>query len=107
MKHAAHARFFFFLVGSICTLFNCVSSSHQGNDVGTQYRSGIYYYTAEQEKLARESLAAKQKGWKDTIVTEILPARRFYPAEEYHQQYLQKGGQSANKGCSDPIRCYG
>jgi hypothetical protein len=45
----------------------------QGNDVGTQYRSGIYYYTAEQEKLARESLAAKQKEWKDTIVTEILP----------------------------------
>jgi peptide-methionine (S)-S-oxide reductase len=81
--------------------------SIQGNDVGTQYRSGIYYYTPEQERLARESLAAKQKEWKETIVTEILPARRFYPAEDYHQQYLEKGGQSAKKNCSDPIRCYG
>ena len=72
----------------------------QGKDVGTQY-------TAEQERLARESLAEKQKEWKDAIVTEVLPARRFYPAEDYHQQYLEKGGQSARKGCSDPIRCYG
>ncbi|CAD6263313.1 unnamed protein product [Miscanthus lutarioriparius] len=86
---------------------NPTTLNRQGNDVGTQYRSGIYYYTPEQEKLARESLAAKQKEWKDTIVTEVLPARRFYPAEEYHQQYLEKGGQSAKKSCSDPIRCYG
>ncbi|NP_001150352.1 peptide-methionine (S)-S-oxide reductase [Zea mays] len=86
---------------------NPTTLNRQGNDVGTQYRSGIYYYTAEQETLARESLAAKQKEWQDAIVTEVLPARRFYPAEEYHQQYLEKGGQSAKKGCSDPIRCYG
>lgn len=79
----------------------------QGNDVGTQYRSGIYYYTAEQERQARESLAEKQREWKEKIVTEVLPARRFYPAEDYHQQYLEKGGQSAKKRCSDPIRCYG
>ncbi|CAL5031400.1 unnamed protein product [Urochloa decumbens] len=86
---------------------NPTTLNRQGNDVGTQYRSGIYYYTAEQEKLARESLAEKQQEWKDTIVTEILPAKRFYPAEDYHQQYLEKGGQSAKKRCSDPIRCYG
>ncbi|KAJ1254405.1 hypothetical protein BS78_06G137500 [Paspalum vaginatum] len=86
---------------------NPTTLNRQGNDVGTQYRSGIYYYTAEQERQARESLAEKQEEWKDTIVTEVLPARRFYPAEEYHQQYLEKGGQSARKGCSDPIRCYG
>jgi methionine-S-sulfoxide reductase len=79
----------------------------QGNDVGTQYRSGIYYYTAEQETQARESLAQKQREWKEKIVTELLPARKFYPAEDYHQQYLEKGGQSAKKRCSDPIRCYG
>ncbi|KAK8445439.1 hypothetical protein SEVIR_9G324900v4 [Setaria viridis] len=86
--------------------------NRQGNDVGTQYRSGIYYYTPEQEKAARESLEKQQKLLNRTIVTEILPAKRFYRAEEYHQQYLEKGGrfgfrQSAAKGCNDPIRCYG
>lgn len=84
----------------------------QGNDVGTQYRSGIYYYSETQAKLAQESVDAKQKELKNKIVTEVLPAKRFYRAEEYHQQYLEKGGghglkQSAAKGCNDPIRCYG
>jgi len=85
----------------------------QGGDVGTQYRSGIYYYNEAQAKLAQESKEAKQLGLTDnTVVTEILPAKRFYRAEEYHQQYLEKGGgrsakQSAEKGCNDPIRCYG
>ncbi|KAH0871144.1 hypothetical protein HID58_078166 [Brassica napus] len=86
--------------------------NRQGNDVGTQYRSGIYYYTDEQEKLARESLEKQEKILNKKIVTELLPARKFYRAEEYHQQYLAKGGsmgrrQSAEKGCNDPIRCYG
>ena len=84
----------------------------QGNDVGTQYRSGIYYYTPEQEQAARESMEKQQKLLNRKIVTEILPAKKFYRAEEYHQQYLAKGGrfgfrQSAEKGCNDPIRCYG
>ncbi|GKV45500.1 hypothetical protein SLEP1_g52572 [Rubroshorea leprosula] len=86
--------------------------NRQGNDVGTQYRSGIYYYTPEQEKAAQESLEKQQKLLNREIVTEILPAKKFYRAEEYHQQYLEKGGrfgfkQSAEKGCNDPIRCYG
>ncbi|EXC21068.1 Peptide methionine sulfoxide reductase A4 [Morus notabilis] len=86
--------------------------NRQGNDVGTQYRSGIYYYTPEQEQAARESLEKHQKLFNRKIVTEILPAKKFYRAEEYHQQYLAKGGrfgfkQSAEKGCNDPIRCYG
>ncbi|KEH33826.1 peptide methionine sulfoxide reductase A1 isoform X1 [Medicago truncatula] len=86
--------------------------NRQGNDVGTQYRSGIYYYTPEQEKAARESLEQQQKKLNRKIVTEILPAKKFYRAEEYHQQYLEKGGrfgckQSSSKGCNDPIRCYG
>ncbi|CAN6239891.1 unnamed protein product [Urochloa humidicola] len=81
--------------------------NRQGEGVGTQYRTGIYYYTAEQERLARESLVEEQKKWEDKIVTEILPAKRFYPAEDYHQRYLEKGGQSAEKGCTDPMRCYG
>lgn len=84
----------------------------QGGDVGTQYRSGIYYYNETQARLAQESKEAKQLELKEKVVTEILPAKRFYRAEEYHQQYLEKGGgkglkQSAEKGCTDPIRCYG
>ncbi|KAL6320921.1 hypothetical protein AAG906_010730 [Vitis piasezkii] len=65
--------------------------NRQGNDVGTQYRSGIYFYTPEQEKAARESLEQHQKLMNRKIVTEILPAKKFYRAEEYHQQYLEKG----------------
>ncbi|GLT29089.1 hypothetical protein SLA2020_039760 [Shorea laevis] len=85
--------------------------NRQGKDVGAQYRSGIYYYNETQAGLARESLEAKQRQLKDQkIVTEVLPAKRFYRAEEYHQQYLEKGGrhglkQSTEKGCNDPIRC--
>ncbi|EEF51626.1 methionine sulfoxide reductase, putative [Ricinus communis] len=86
--------------------------NRQGNDVGTQYRSGIYYYTPEQEKAAQESMERHQDLMGRKIVTEILPAKKFYRAEEYHQQYLAKGGrfgfrQSTEKGCNDPIRCYG
>ncbi|KAI5665042.1 hypothetical protein M9H77_24365 [Catharanthus roseus] len=87
--------------------------NRQGGDVGTQYRSGIYYYNESQARLAQESLEQKQKEIMDKkIVTEILPAKTFYRAEEYHQQYLEKGGgrglkQCAAKGCNDPIRCYG
>lgn len=80
--------------------------------MGTQYRSGIYFYGEEQRRKAVESAEAKQAELGRPVVTEILPARRFYRAEEYHQQYLEKGGgrgakQSARKGCNDPIRCYG
>lgn len=66
----------------------------QGNDVGTQYRSGIYVYSDEQRKLAEASLKAYQEelskaGYKE-ISTEILDAPEFYYAEAYHQQYLAK-----------------
>ena len=66
----------------------------QGNDVGTQYRSGIYFYDDEQRRAAertrdafQERLTAARYG---TITTEILPAPEFYYAEDYHQQYLAK-----------------
>lgn len=66
----------------------------QGNDTGTQYRSGIYTYTAEQHQLAERSCelfqAALTAAGKGTITTEIVPAPTFYYAEEYHQQYLAK-----------------
>ena len=66
----------------------------QGNDVGTQYRSGIYTFSDEQQQLAEASRdayqqALSQNGFRD-ITTEILPAPAFYYAEDYHQQYLAK-----------------
>ena len=85
--------------------------NRQGEDIGSQYRSGIYYYNEKQAQLARESMAVKQDELKDKkIVTEILPAKKFYRAEEYHQQYLERGAgtgikQNADKGCNDPIIC--
>ncbi len=67
----------------------------QGNDIGTQYRSGIYFFNPQQHAQARESLAVYQAalnaaGRGNTITTEVLPAPPFYFAEEYHQQYLAK-----------------
>ncbi|WNO07711.1 peptide-methionine (S)-S-oxide reductase MsrA [Teredinibacter sp. KSP-S5-2] len=66
----------------------------QGNDVGTQYRSGIYYSTEEQKAAAEASLKLYQSVLVeqefDSITTEILPIGEFYYAEEYHQQYLAK-----------------
>ena len=67
----------------------------QGNDVGTQYRSGIYTFSDEQAQLAKQSKAAYAKalgaaGRENAITTEILPVPEFYYAEEYHQQYLAK-----------------
>ena len=66
----------------------------QGNDAGTQYRSGIYYFDKEQRRLAEASRATFQeqltRAGYGPITTEILPAPEFYYAEDYHQQYLAK-----------------
>ena len=66
------------------------SINRQGNDRGSQYRSGIYYVD-EADKAIVESAAARQKeNYKDPVVTEILPLNQFYLAEDYHQDYLDK-----------------
>ena len=83
------------------------AKNRQGNDVGTQYRSGIFYTNEEQRTAALSSRSAQQKNYDVPIVTEINAATEWYPAEEYHQQYLEKGGQCAAKGDLTPIRCYG
>jgi peptide-methionine (S)-S-oxide reductase len=77
----------------------------QGNDVGTQYRSGIYYYDEEQAAAATSSASAygaqlRAAGY-PAVTTEILPAPEFYFAEDYHQQYLAKnpGGYCGLGGC--------
>jgi peptide-methionine (S)-S-oxide reductase len=61
--------------------------NRQGNDVGTQYRSAIFYSNEEQKKLAEASKKAAQENFKEPIVTEITVAPTFFPAEKYHQEY--------------------
>ena len=74
-----------------------------GNDKGTQYRHGIYYHTPAQKEVAEKVVAS----FGADCLTECKPADVFYFAEDYHQQYLLKGGQSARKGDTNIIRCYG
>jgi peptide-methionine (S)-S-oxide reductase len=66
--------------------------NRQGADVGTQYRSAIYYHSLEQERTAREVIAAleREQVFDAPIVTEVAPATEFYPAEEYHQDYFRR-----------------
>jgi len=70
--------------------------NRQGPDVGTQYRSAIFFHSPEQERLARASKEKAQASGKfrRPVVTEITPASTFYRAEEYHQKYLAKRGVS-------------
>lgn len=72
------------------------SLNRQGPDVGSQYRSAIFYHTPEQKVAAAESKQKLQESgkFKNSIVTEITPASAFYIAEDYHQQYLEKRGLS-------------
>ncbi|MHA3962681.1 MAG: peptide-methionine (S)-S-oxide reductase MsrA [Candidatus Thorarchaeota archaeon SMTZ1-45] len=65
--------------------------NRQGNDIGTQYRSVIFYHTEEQRKAAEsvKDKLDKSRTWKNPIVTEIVPFDLFYPAEDYHQNYYK------------------
>ncbi len=77
---------------------NPTQGNKQGNDIGTQYRSGIYTYNDEQRMAALSSkevyqTALQKSGVSNTIMTEIVDAKEFYFAEEYHQQYLAKNPQ--------------
>jgi peptide-methionine (S)-S-oxide reductase len=73
------------------------TKNRQGPDVGTQYRSVIFYHTLEQKAAAEQSKKdlEQSKKYKKKIMTEIAKATSFYPAEEYHQQYLAKNGLAA------------
>jgi len=73
---------------------NPTTLNRQGPDVGTQYRSAIFFHSPEQEKIALASKAHLEASgkFKKAIVTEITPASTFWKAEEYHQQYLFKRG---------------
>ncbi len=86
------------LLGLFWHMHDPTTLNRQGPDIGTQYRSVIFFHTPEQEQLAR---AAKEEldrsgRFARPIVTQILPAPTFYRAEEYHQRYLEKHGRG---GC--------
>ncbi len=68
--------------------------NRQGNDVGTQYRSVIFYHDEDQKKLAENYRQALDESgaWVDPIVTEISPFEKFYPAENYHDDYFNRNG---------------
>jgi peptide-methionine (S)-S-oxide reductase len=71
-------------------LHDPTTSNRQGNDIGTQYRSAIFYHDENQRLAAERAKAEAQSKWPRPIVTEIVPASTFWPAEEFHQDYLQK-----------------
>ena len=85
LSYADLLRYFF-------KLHDPTTLNRQGNDRGTQYRSSIFFTSREQEETARKIIqeVTESKKWKDPIVTQIVPARTWYRAEEYHQDYLQK-----------------
>jgi peptide-methionine (S)-S-oxide reductase len=68
--------------------------NRQGNDVGTQYRSAIFYHSDEQQRVATELINElhEARAYARPIVTEVTPFERFYPAEDYHQEYFARNG---------------
>src|ERR1043165_77738 len=80
------------LLAVFFTIHDPTTANRQGNDVGTQYRSAIFYHSPEQKKTAEEVKARVNASgkWKRPIVTEIMKEGDFTPAEDYHQDYLEK-----------------
>ena len=76
------------------SIHNPTTKNRQGPDIGSQYRSTIFYHNPEQEKIARKSKQQldDSNSFQNKIVTEIVPAATFYQAEDYHQKYYQKTG---------------
>jgi peptide-methionine (S)-S-oxide reductase len=89
------------LLGVFFTIHDPTTLNRQGNDVGTQYRSAIFFHTPEQERTAREVVAklARDKMFGAPIVTEIVPATGFHMAEVGHQEYYERVG-GGNPYCS-------
>ncbi|MBV9070556.1 MAG: peptide-methionine (S)-S-oxide reductase MsrA [Acidobacteria bacterium] len=71
-------------------LHDPTTANRQGNDIGTQYRSAIFYHDESQRDAAQRAITRAQPKWPRPIVTEIVPFTNFYEAEDYHQDYLQR-----------------
>jgi peptide-methionine (S)-S-oxide reductase len=82
------------LLDTFWTSHNPTTRNRQGWDFGNQYRSAIFVADDDQRRLAVDSRDARQTTLRREIVTEIVPAGVFWPAEDYHQQYLEKRGQA-------------
>jgi len=84
------------LLDTFWNLHDPTQKDKQGLDIGTQYRSAIFFHSPEQESEAHASMTAlaKDGAHEKTIVTEIVGASEFYKAEEYHQKYIQKSGRN-------------
>jgi peptide-methionine (S)-S-oxide reductase len=80
------------LIKFFFTIHDPTTPNRQGNDIGTQYRSAIFYHSEAQKQTAQKvkEIVDKSGVWKRPLVTQIVPAMPFYPAEEYHQKYLKK-----------------
>ncbi|MDQ8164456.1 MAG: peptide-methionine (S)-S-oxide reductase MsrA [Gemmatimonadota bacterium] len=78
------------------TIHDPTTLNRQGADTGTQYRSAIFFESADQETAARAKIAAlaAEKVWDDPIVTEVVPLTAFYPAESYHDDYFARNPQN-------------
>lgn len=72
------------------TIHDPTTLNRQGNDVGTQYRSVIYFHSPQQQETAKQVIAAMASVWDAPIITELSPAKTYYKAEDYHQDYFQK-----------------
>ena len=74
------------------TIHDPTTLNRQGNDVGTQYRSAVFYHDEEQKKIIEEVMGeiAAASIWGASLVTEVRPFEAFYPAEDYHQEYFKK-----------------
>jgi peptide-methionine (S)-S-oxide reductase len=79
------------------TVHDPTTLNRQGADVGTQYRSTIFYHNDTQKKIAKEIIAemTREKVWKNPIVTRLEPFEKFYPAEAYHRDYFQRHPEQA------------
>ena len=89
------------LLAVFFTIHDPTTRDRQGNDVGTQYRSAVFFHSPEQERAAREVMAklAAEKLWAAPMVTEVVPASTFWRAENYHQEYFARVG-SQNPYCT-------
>lgn len=78
------------LLDKFWSVIDPTTVNRQAGDVGTQYRSGIYYLDESDLEIINKSKAKIQKQYKETVVTEVKPLEKYYKAEEYHQDYLEK-----------------